>query len=96
MNTFNPNQHIFQGFFAPKQTQIQQQIPEYITHNEVIMEISNNWMHVKDLMKKFYDGKLKEVDQLEQHWFNFLSQNKIDIRTYKNEEEFIQIFWRNS
>jgi len=88
-------QHFFQSFFGPQQAQIQQQIPEYITHNETIMEIVNNWLHVQDLMKRFYDGKLTQVDQLEQLWFNFISQNKIDIRTYKNEEEFLQILWRN-
>jgi len=87
-------QHFFQSFFGPQQVQIQQQIPEYIIHNETILEIVNNWVHVQDLMKRFRDGKLSQVDQWEHSWFNFITQNKIEITQYKNEEEFIQVFWR--
>jgi hypothetical protein len=88
-------QHFFQSFFGPQQAQVQPQIPEYIIHNEFIMEIVNNWMHVQDLMNRFQAGKLKTADQLEQGWFNFIARNNITITQYKNEEEFLKAFWRN-
>ena len=91
----NPNQHFFQQFFGPQQTaQIQQQSPEYIIHNETILEIINNWEFVKDLMSRFRAGKLQNGDQLEQTWFNFISRNNIDVTIYKNEEEFHKVFWK--
>lgn len=91
----NPNQHFFQAFFGPQQSaQTQQQTPEYIVYNEIVLEIINNWEFVKDLIQRHISGKLKQVDQLEQTWFNFLNANKIDIRLYKNEMEFRNAFWK--
>ena len=95
MEAFNPNQHIFQGFFGPQQAQIEQIKPEYIIHNEGVIEIINNWEHVINLINKYNSGKLKRVDHLEQDWFNFLTRNKINIVHYKNEDEFRTAFWRN-
>jgi len=86
----NPNQPFFQTFFGQQNTQPIQQIPEYIIHNEAVFEISNNWIHVTDLIKKYKTGKLKQLDQLEQLWYNFLINKNIDITQYKNEEEFIK------
>lgn len=88
-------QHFFQSFFGPQEAQIQQQIPEYVTHNETVMEIVNNWMHVKDLINRYKAGKLQQVDQLEHTWYIFIVGKNIDISQYKNKEEFIQAFWRN-
>jgi hypothetical protein len=87
--------HFFQAFFNPQQGQIQQQKPEYIIHNEYILEIVNNWEYVKVLMKTFRDGKLQQMDQMEQTWLTFLTQKGIDITKYTNEQEFLQAFWRN-
>jgi hypothetical protein len=72
----NPNQHFFQAFFGPQQAQIQQQIPEYITHNEIVLEIINNWDCVKELISKIKSGKTNKVDQIEQTWITFITQKK--------------------
>ena len=87
-------QHIFQQFFGPQQAQNPQQIPEYMIHNELIMEIINNWQCVLEVMKKFREGNLKQVDSLEHTWINFFIKNKIEITQYKNEDEFRNAFWR--
>ena len=90
----DPNQHFFQAFFGPQiQQEIQQQIPEYITHNEIVLEIINNWEFVKNLMRKKAEGKLQQVDQWEQLWYNFLVTKNIDIFMYQNEQEFLNSFW---
>jgi hypothetical protein len=87
--------HFFQSFFAPQQ-QFQSKIPEYIVYNEIIIEITNNWDYVQKMMNSFYEGKLEHVDQMEQNWLSFLHHNNIDIRTYKNEEDFLCNLWKNS
>ena len=88
------NQHFFQEFFGEQNIQNKQQNPEYIIHNESILEIFNNWVHVNNLMNKFKVGELKQGDKLEQAWFNFIAQRNIDITLYKNEKEFINAFWK--
>jgi len=91
----NTKQHFFQSFFdQQKNMQNIQQIPEYIIHNEAILEIANNWLHVSNLMNRFKAGELKQADRLEQAWFNFIAQRNIDITLYKNEKEFINAFWK--
>ena len=84
----NPNQHFFQTFFGPQNTPEAQKIPEYIIHNEIVFEILNNWEYAKDLMKRYKTGKLKQMDQMEQLWYNFLVSKNIDISSYKDEDEF--------
>jgi hypothetical protein len=91
----NPNPQFFQAFFGPQNAPVQQQIPEYIIHNETILEIINNWEFVQDLMGRHRAGKLQKVDQLEQMWYNFIISKSIDITLYKNEEEFLKAFWKN-
>ena len=87
-------QHFFQSFFGPQPGQIQQQIPEYIIHNESVLEIINNWEFVKNLIKRYKAGQLQNVDQWEHMWYNFIITKNIDINLYKNEEEFKNAFWR--
>jgi hypothetical protein len=86
-------QHIFQAFFGPQNVQQEQQIPEYIIHNETVLEIMNNWEFVQDLMKRHRSGKLQQVDQWENLWHNFIITKNIDITKY-NEEEFHKAFWK--
>jgi len=86
--------HFFQAFFGPQNAQIEQQIPEYIIHNETVIEIINNWEFVQDLMTRHRTGKLQNVDQWEHLWYNFIITKNIDITKYKNEEDFKTDFWR--
>jgi hypothetical protein len=90
----NPQQHIFQTFFGPQFEQTEPQIPEYIIHNESVLEIVNNWSFAQDLMKRHREGKLQNVDQWEHMWYNFITTKNIDITLYKNEEEFFNAFWK--
>ena len=89
-------QHFFQSFFGPQTAQIEQQKPEYLAYNEIILEIVNNWSHVQDLISRYKLGKLQQVDQLEHTWYSFIVGNNIDLSQYKNEEEFLKAFWRIS
>jgi hypothetical protein len=90
----NTKQHFFQEFFGEQNIQNEQQIPEYIIHNEIVLEMINNWIYVQDLMSRFRAGELKEGDRLEQTWFNFIAQRNINITLYKNKEEFLNAFWK--
>lgn len=86
-------QHFFQAFFGPQQQQIQQQIPEYIIHNDIVLEIVNNWCDVKNFMNKYKEGKITQVDQMQQTWINFLLPRNIDVTIYENEQEFLNKYW---
>ena len=90
------NPHFFQQFFGPQNNTTALQVPGYILHNNTILEIENNWEYVIDLMERHRTGKLQQVDQLEQLWYNFIITNNIDIFQYKNKEEFISVYWKNS
>jgi hypothetical protein len=93
-----PEPHFFQAFFGPQGQQAQQgqgqQIPQYLIHNETILEIINNWEYVVDLMERHRSGKLKQVDDWEHLWYNFIISKNIDITQYKNKEEFCDTFWK--
>jgi len=86
--------HFFQAFFGPQNTQIEPQIPEYIIHNETVLEIMNNWEFVLDLMDRHRTGKLQNVDQWEHLWYNFITTNHIDVFYYKSEQEFFNVYWK--
>lgn len=88
-----PEPHFFQSFFGPQNEQIKIQVPEYITRNEIVLEIVNNWPLVKSMMNKFNEGKLKQVDQMEQLWFTFITKNNINVNLYENNEDFLKAFW---
>jgi hypothetical protein len=91
----NPNQHFFQAFFGPQQMPQQEQpVPEYIIHNESILEVFNNWDNIKTLLIKQKTGKLKKIDNIEQDWFNYLNKTKIDLNNYVDEYEFFKIMWK--
>ena len=89
-------EHFFQSFFGNQTQPNIQTVPEYILHNEIVNEIVNNWMYVIDLMHRHREGKLKQVDQLEHVWYNFITANNIDITQYKNENDFLDAWWKDS
>ena len=89
--------HFFQAIINSQNAQnaqIQKQTPEYINHNETVLEIVNNWKFVGWLMCRHREGWLKEIDQMENLWLNFIVRKNINIELYKNEEEFIKDHWR--
>ena len=79
-------QHVF---FQNTQQQQQNTEPPYLQHNYVVFEIANNWSFVRWLMCRYREGWLKQMDQMEQLWFNYITQNNIDVESYKNNEEFL-------
>jgi len=87
--------HFFQAFFGPqnKKQQINSN-SNYITYNETVLEIYNNWEYVVDLIKRYNERKLEQVDQMEHLWYNFIVSNNINIMIYKNKEEFLSAFWK--
>jgi len=85
------------GFFGPgaQMVQNEQPVPEYITYNEVLLEVANNWPFVRWMMDRHRHGELKQVDQMEQLWLNFIVQQNINIESFKNNEDFIKTYWKN-
>ena len=66
--------------------------PHYLQWNYVFLEISNNWPFVRWMMDRYRHGELKQMDQMEQLWYNFLTQNNVDVESYKNNEEFLKAY----
>lgn len=91
------NNSFFQAFFGPQNNKQQiQAAPEYILYNEAVLEIYNNWEHVTELIYNIKNKKIETIDQLEQSWYNFITSNHINVEIYKNKEEFLSAFWKNS
>lgn len=80
-------QQFFQQFFM-QQEQPQQQ-PAYMFNNDVVHEIANNWDYVKALLQKHKEGKLTQVDEMEQVWFNYIFGNNINFESFISVEEFV-------
>ena len=85
-------EQFFQSFF-PQQPQPQQQDPQQF-HNEVIMEMSNNWESVRALAQKIKDNSLQQVDQIEAAWYNAIVSLNIDIFQYNDSNSFIEAWWK--
>jgi hypothetical protein len=85
-------QHIFfQEFGIPPRVE-QEILPEQAKHlkNCLVLEIANNWPHVRWMMDRYRHEELKQVDPLERDWFNFIISNNIDVEKYeKNSDQFI-------
>ena len=79
----------FQGFFPPKEQQTQISRPHNIIHNDMVLEISNNWESIKDLIDRIKKEQVDTVSNLEKEWINFLNVNKINLDIFKNEDEFV-------
>jgi len=82
----------FQGFI-PQQEMVNQQgtnmTPE-LRHNEIAMEIYANWEFVIELAERANGQEEINVDAMEMDWLNFINQNKVDIKSYEDNEDFIE------
>lgn len=92
-------QQIFQQFFGPgfgpgQPTQQAEPRSESVAFNETLLEIANNWEHVKGLLKRYKEGKLERMDPLEQAWYGFVVPNGVDPDVFRNEEEFLDKHWK--
>ena len=79
----------FQGFFPPQNVQTNNRTSE-MDYNEMVIEISNNWGEIKNLIEEIKTGKVNTVNNLEKEWLNFINSNGINISTFKNEKDFIE------
>lgn len=71
------------------------QDPDYL-YNTMIFEIYANWEFVLELMTKFQNGSLKQVDKMERDWLNFIMQNKIEIHKYgEDSDTFVEENFKN-
>jgi hypothetical protein len=80
------NQHVFfQQFGFPQE----QPTPEDTTylHNCMILELANNWPFVRWMLIGTREGFITEIDPIEQHWYQFISTNNIDIDKYEKDSD---------
>ena len=95
----NPQEHFFQSFFGQNGMPgmpVQEApipIPQYISQNEAILEISNNWLHIKQLIKRVQIEKEMQVDDLDKNWINFVVNNRINLDSFNDEKQFVQTYW---
>ena len=61
-----------------------------LAHNLLIMEMCSNWSFVRWLMYRYRNGILKEIDEMENVWINFIKKHNINVELYKNEDEFLE------
>jgi hypothetical protein len=84
------NQHVFfQQFGIPgmhQQPPPVQDNPIYL-HNSIVLEINTNWLFVLELLNKHKNNQLKEVDQAEKDWLNFIMSNNINLDKYNEDSE---------
>jgi len=85
-------QHQFFQGFVPQQEMVKQgtnTTPE-LKHNELVMEMYANWEFVIKLVERAVGQPEINVDPMEMDWLNFINQNKIDIKSYESNEDFIE------
>jgi len=84
-------QHIiFNNFFDNQQNFIKpEQLTPITQFNIYVTEIYNNWPFVLETYKKYKEGSLKKVDQLQQEWLNFIFSNNINIENYETPDIFL-------
>lgn len=90
-------QIIFENIGGLNQEEIQglSDDPIYL-YNTLIFEISNNWLWVRQMMDKYRNNELKEVDMMERDWFSFLLENHIDLGKYgKDSDQFVEDWFKN-
>jgi len=82
----------FQEFGIPATIDESQLTPGQVKHlqNCLVLEIGNNWPHVRWMMDRYRHQELNQVDPLERDWFNFIIQKGVDIEKYgSNSDQFI-------
>jgi len=86
------SQHVFfENIGGKPKIEISEEQKRYI-RNCLIFEIESNWIFVQELMNKYKDGKLVNVDPLERDWFNFFIENNIDINNFENPTIFVETY----
>jgi len=76
----------FQQFNIPQP----QQQAHQMTADDMVLEIYNNWSHVRWLMDRHRNGDRFNMLQIDQEWISFLTQNNLDIESFESKEDFIQ------
>jgi len=74
----------FQQFNGPQQPQQQQ---PSVTKEDMILEIYNNWSHVRWLLDRQRNGDKFKLLQVDADWINFLTQSQIDIESFNGDKE---------
>lgn len=75
----------FQQFtINPQQDTMVDNLTPELRHNLVVLEMCNNWPHVRWLMYRHREGLLKQVDEMEQLWLNYVLQNNIPTEEDKD------------
>jgi hypothetical protein len=86
------NQHVFfENIGGKPKVEISEDQKRY-NRNCLIFEMESNWSFVQELMNKYKDGKLVNVDPLERDWFNFFIENGIDIDNYNDPTTFVETY----
>jgi len=83
-------EHFFKSFFGSEHQNIDFR-PIDIINNEIVLEISNNWQFIIDLIK---NGKKRYIDEIEHSCISYIQENNINILEFKNNEEFVEKFWK--
>jgi len=60
-----------------------------LQNNLIVFEISNNWEFVQKLFFQMINGEISKVDTLETNWISYINSNSLDIRNYKDSDEFL-------
>jgi hypothetical protein len=80
----------FQEFINNQSGPTVQENPTF-NHNNMVLEIANNWPFVRWTLWRYNEGKLKTVDLMEQDWLNFIIKNNIDVEKYgKDSDSFLK------
>ena len=82
--------HQFFQQFGHQGPQTQSNTTPELDHNLMVLEIGNNWNFVRWLMYRIKENMVKEVDQMETAWHQFITTNQINIDSYKNAEDFME------
>jgi len=82
-------QQFFQQFINQQGNQMTSN--PVLDHNNMVLEIANNWGFVCQTLYGYKQGILKKVDVLQQDWLNFIYKNNIDIEFFgKDPESFMK------
>ena len=83
-------QQFFQQFTVNPQQAQQDTTPPALRHNLLVLEMYNNWPFIRVMMFKHREGRLKQVDPMEQEWLNYIIQNNINVEAHKDKDEFLR------
>ena len=89
----------FTGYGAPfQQNQSSGDDLQDYYHNVLVLEIENNFPFAQWLMHRYVHGEVKQVDQVEKSWMDFLLGNQINILEFKKGEgkKFTEKYFRHN